>query len=367
MKPDSKLFIPCITSLILISAFFTLPSPSHAGAGHDHGPAPGEGGLATGPVTLSDQSIANLEIKTHPAEIMEMAPSLDLPGSLTVPPNRHASVSAKFEGSILSLLVQLGQEVDEGQPLAELDPVMIGNPPVVLRAPIAGKVSRLPLKKGDAFTPKTVLVEVIDPTVLLARAITYEGPELARIRIGAAAGVLVDMFPDEVIQGTITQITPGLQDREKNFEIYVEIPNSEGKLIPNSQAMVSVPLAAPSTVIAVPKRAVVGDAERKTVFVRDGNTFDRRAVVLGIQAGPLVEIVEGLFPGEEVVTRGNYQLQFASSDPSAAGDDHGHDADNHDDHGGHAHFPWAWLLGGLAVLGILAVVIWWFRKPSRNN
>jgi hypothetical protein len=53
-----------------------------------------------------------------------------------------------------------------------------------------------------------------------------------------------------------------------------------------------------------------GDLGNLFVFVRDGNSFERRNVVIGMKAGDQVEIVEGLLPGDLVVTEGHYQLQF---------------------------------------------------------
>ena len=63
--------------------------------------------------------------------------------------------------------------------------------------------------------------------------------------------------------------------------------------------------AAPRPV--VPAAAIVDDAGRPIVFVqREGETFERRAVTLGPRGGDLVQIAEGVKPGERVVTKGAY-------------------------------------------------------------
>ena len=55
----------------------------------------------------------------------------------------------------------------------------------------------------------------------------------------------------------------------------------------------------------VPATAIVDDAGRPIVFVqREGETFERRAVTLGPRSGDVVQITEGLKPGERVVTKG---------------------------------------------------------------
>jgi len=72
--------------------------------------------------------------------------------------------------------------------------------------------------------------------------------------------------------------------------------------------------------------------------------------------------VEGVLPGEKVVTQGNYQLQFAATakkpeEAAAKPDEMGHEGHDHGvgSEGGSAlHFPvWAWAIGGFALGGLL--------------
>jgi multidrug efflux pump subunit AcrA (membrane-fusion protein) len=73
----------------------------------------------------------------------------------------------------------------------------------------------------------------------------------------------------------------------------------------------------------VPPAAIVDDAGRPIVFVqREGETFERRAVTLGARAGDLVQITEGVKPGDRVVTKGAYLLRLASLSTSVPA--HGH-------------------------------------------
>jgi membrane fusion protein, heavy metal efflux system len=63
--------------------------------------------------------------------------------------------------------------------------------------------------------------------------------------------------------------------------------------------------------ITVPRSAVLGTGGERFVFVEDGNRYTRTPVVTGMENDKWIEIVEGVAPGDVVVTRGNYQLQFA--------------------------------------------------------
>jgi hypothetical protein len=126
------------------------------------------------------------------------------------------------------------------------------------------------------------------------------------------------------------------------------------------QATVLVAIGEAQEALAVPDRAVLGDVGNLFVFVRDGNTFERRNVVLGIRSGEMIEITEGVLPGEQVVTQGHYQLQFATADAkktAAAADEHGPAGHSHDEGGSaapHKHAPpWLWAIGGFVAGGLL--------------
>jgi multidrug efflux pump subunit AcrA (membrane-fusion protein) len=70
--------------------------------------------------------------------------------------------------------------------------------------------------------------------------------------------------------------------------------------------------------ITVPRSAVLGAAGDRFVFVEEGSDYIRTPVVTGIENDKWIEVMEGLAPGDVVVTQGNYQLQFAK--PKAPAD-----------------------------------------------
>jgi hypothetical protein len=170
-----------------------------------------------------------------------------------------------------------------------------------------------------------------------------------------------------------------------------EIPNPEERLRPGMRAEFSIVLDKRSDVLAVPREAVQGDPSNRVVFVLDfdlENAFVRVPVVLGQSNDRFVEVEAGLFPGDEVVTRGAYSLMFAGGGQSlslkealdaAHGHEHnedgseitdadtpggtdaheGHDHDAHDDHDGHeAHGESHWVLLGYAgFMTLLSIVL----------
>lgn len=335
-------------------------APAHEG--HVHGPE-GTDSPAFGPITLSEATIRNLGLQTVEAKPAPMQRSLQMAARIEGLPERQAKISPRAEGRVAEILVKLGDRVTAGQPLLRFDPLAVGNPPVVLKSPIDGFVVRQDASIGQALRPETVLMEVADYTQVLARATTFESPDLSAIKAGDPARVQVQVFPDQVFEGKVQRLDVRLERESGTFEVYVLLDNPDLKLRPNMQATATIGIGEAQDVIAVPQRAVLGDLGNLFVFVQtdEPNTFARRDVVVGMKAGDQVEIVEGVLPGEKVVTHGNYQLQFAptakkAEEPAGNPDEMGHAGHDHGDGITKTSFQipvWAWAIGGFALGGFL--------------
>ena len=337
---------------------------TRAHEGHVHGPEAGEDSPAFGPITLSKETIQNLGVQTVEANPAPLQRSLQMAARIEGLPERQAKISPRTEGRVAEILVKLGDRVAAGQPLLRFDPLTVGNPPVILKSPIDGFVVRQDTSIGQALRPDTVLMEVADYAQVLARATTFESPDLSAIKAGDSARVQVQVFTDQIFEGKVQRLDVRLERESGTFEVYVLLDNPELKLRPNMQATATIGIGEAQEVVAVPQRAVLGDLGNLFVFVQtdEPNTFERRNVVVGMKAGDQVEIVEGVLPGEKVVTQGNYQLQFAATakkTDEAAGkpDEMGHQGHDHGagtDGVSAFHFPsWSWAIGGFALGGFL--------------
>lgn len=299
-----------------------------AGPGHDHGPAIGAAG-PSGPVTLSESQRRNLGLEVFEAGIVEMSPSVEVPAILVVPPERHGRVTASFAGRVVEVFVKLGQDVKKGDPIVEVAPLAVGSPPQTLTAPVSGHVIRQESSPGKTFTPETSLVDIADDSELLAQGLFFQSPMLEKIELGAPAEFLVDVFPGTPFEGTIQRVDPGHGPDEPSFHLYAELPNEQHALRPNLRGRLVVAIGEPQPVVAVPRRAVLGSLGNLFVFVEnEDGIFERREVVTGLRSGNLVEVIEGVLPGDKVVTVGNYQLQFVTPEGDAAESSGGH---------GHSH------------------------------
>jgi len=311
--------------LLILAALATGLSFLQAGPGHDHPSEPDGAAPQGGPVELTEQQAVNLGLQTVEAEIIELAPTLEVPAVFVLPPERHARITAPFAGRVTALLAKLGDHVHRDQPLLRVTPLAVGSPPQEIKAPLDGVVFEQGAVIGLPFTPETTLMQTGDYRELLARGSFYQSPELTRVAPGQKAVVLLDVFPGERFEGEVQRVDPGHLDGSAFFHIYALVPNPADKLHPNYRGRMLIETGAPQTVVAVPRRAVLGHLNTQFVYVQtEPLHFERREVVTGLASGDRVEIIEGVLPGDLVVTNGHYQLQYTTSGAAPAGDG-GHD------------------------------------------
>ena len=88
---------PVLLTLFLFAAAPDLPLLAHEG--HDHGPAVGEE-VATGPITLPEEAIRNLEIKTVDVVPTPLQRTVTMVGRIEGLPERHAKIAPRAEGRV---------------------------------------------------------------------------------------------------------------------------------------------------------------------------------------------------------------------------------------------------------------------------
>ncbi len=297
-------------------------------------------------------------IQSEAAVLGPLQKQLTLPARIEPLPEKNAQITARFEGTIIESLAKLGEAVKKDQPLLKLDPTLIGNPPVIYRSPIEGYVTQFNLNKGSHFSPGDVLMQVSDYSQVLVRGTSYENGELKNIKMGQSARIILDIDTSEILSGIVQRLDFGLETESRTFEVFALLDNPGLKVRPNQQATLTLGIGEASDVLSIPTRAILGETGNLFVFVQDGSHFERRAVVLGIKAGDRTEILEGVFPGEQVVTQGNYQLQYAKP---ASKDKTGHKIDEEASHV-HGKPWWFWTLIGLGVLVLLGLFFCLFRR-----
>jgi multidrug efflux pump subunit AcrA (membrane-fusion protein) len=99
--------------------------------------------------------------------------------------------------------------------------------------------------------------------------------------------------------------------------------NRDRRLAINQAVHVRLLTTATAVAPAVPESAIVDDGGRPVVFIQaSGEAFLRKPIQLGIREGGYVQVLEGVFPGERVVTRGAHLIRLAAMSSQVPA--HGH-------------------------------------------
>jgi cobalt-zinc-cadmium efflux system membrane fusion protein len=149
--------------------------------------------------------------------------------------------------------------------------------------------------------------------------------DLAKVRKGQAATVMVSAFPEVKLKGRITYIADLVDGATRTVKARIEVVNPGRKLKPEMFATVELALAADApAVLAIPEDALQDLDGRKIVFVAENETeFGAREVLAGRLAGGMIEIVSGLKEGERYAVKGAFILKSELKKGEVV-DEHGH-------------------------------------------
>ena len=195
---------------------------------------------------------------------------------------------------------------------------------IVVRSPIAGTLVEARVAPGEFVEEGRVLFDVVDLDRLWLEARIAE-VDLARVRDARGAWFRVDGIetPFQVGEGSVVMRGGVVDAGSRTAPLIFDVPNPERSLAAGMFADVNVLTGDQRSVLAVPTSAVVDEGGESVAYVElGGESFARRSLTLGVRDGDLVEVLEGLSPGERVVTRGAYYVRLAAA--SGAVPAHGH-------------------------------------------
>ncbi|MEN8692603.1 MAG: efflux RND transporter periplasmic adaptor subunit [Desulfobacterales bacterium] len=191
---------------------------------------------------------------------------------------RKKTIRAPFAGSLGIRLVNLGQVINEGEPIVSL--------------------------------------QTLDPIFV---NFSLPQQQLAQVKPGLKVRLSTDALAGPVIEGEITAISPEVDVATRSIRVQATVANSQERLRPGMFVNVAVVLPAREVVLVIPTTAVLYAPYGDTVFVvhekqneKDAqpvNVIRQEIVQLGEKRGDFVAILSGLDNGETVVSTGVFKLR----------------------------------------------------------
>ncbi len=180
----------------------------------------------------------------------------------------------------------------------------------IIRSPIGGKVSTLPLRQGELASPGTLLATVIGDDLGLRIKSYVSGEDLSRVKIGSPVNVL----GSSKAKGTVSNIAPGVDSVTRKAEVDIDLDDSEqsGLVIGQNVSVSISPLAGTSVSGTDPKKPDTYLLPIQDVKIIPGSAYvftvdseskiKRNDVILGQIRGDFVEVVSGLSDEMDIVT-----------------------------------------------------------------
>lgn len=184
----------------------------------------------------------------------------------------------------------------------------------VIYAPIDGVVAQRSVNVGDLVgevgSPR-VMFRIVDNRTL---DLTCPVPswELENIRLGQAIDFWTDAIPKKTFSGTINFINPVVDEADRSVKIIAEVKNDPPLLKGGLFVKGLIRTGLRHNALQVPKTALVNwdmDKHTATVFVVESGHARQRDIRTGDPVSDMVEVTEGLKPGESIVVRGAFQLK----------------------------------------------------------
>ena len=198
--------------------------------------------------------------------------------------------------------------------IAQLEGAEIMNPVATLTAPIAGIVVDRQVGPGQYLqaASATPVFTIADPSSVWLLANVRE-TDAGLVKLGQSVEVHVLAYPERAFKARVTYVAALVDSLTHRLLVRAKIENRDGVLKPEMFANFRILTADVSESAAVPEAAVVYEGSAAHVWVLTGDDLlSLRTIRTGRSNDGLIEVLDGLKPGERVVIKGGLFIDQAA-------------------------------------------------------
>jgi membrane fusion protein (multidrug efflux system) len=174
-------------------------------------------------------------------------------------------------------------------------------------APFSGVIGERLVSMGQFVTKGQNLTSLIDADTMKAE---FNVPErfVGQLSQGQEIQARVAAYPDERFLGTVYFIDPQVNLETRTVLVKARLPNPDGKLRAGMFTNLNVIFHVREQAVVIPESALLLEGSRTSVFIAQDSTAQLRSVTTGVRLAGILEILEGLAPGEIVIIEGTQKL-----------------------------------------------------------
>ncbi len=304
-----------LPAICLSQAAYATDDHEHDDHGHDkhddhHEPHDHEDGSVSIDPGIAKQ--AGIGVATASPATLEIVTQAY--GRLVIPPNQEAHIHARFPGLVKDINVHVGDRVSKDDVLAVIE----SNESLrdyTVKAPMSGIVTKRQLNLGEV-TDNEPLVVIVNDDVLWAELKIFPHQ-----RSAVKQGQLTYMARERrEFKARITHMAPS--DNHAPYMLArLNVDNAQQQFTPGELVRADIVIENVTVPLAIENRALQTLEGHQVVFVKSGDTYDRRALTLGRTDGHFTEVLHGLQSNETYVVDNSYLIK-ADIEKAGAGHQH---------------------------------------------
>ncbi len=257
-----------------------------------------------------------LEIGTSVAGAVVMEETVNVYGEIATNRERLRHITARFDGTIKSVLASQGERVRQGQKLATVE----SNESlqlVTITSPINGVISQRDANAGEQTNGRQ-LFTIMDTRSVWAELFVFPA-DLVRVKMGAPV-IITDTTGGQTASGTISRIDV-LAQTNQAVKVRVVLDNKKGLFRPGRHVSANITVGKHAAALAVKRSGLQAFRDFTVVYAKIGEEYEVRMLDLGLQAGEWAEVLGGLEIGTRYVSENSYVIK-ADIEKAGAAHDH---------------------------------------------
>lgn len=180
----------------------------------------------------------------------------------------------------------------------------------LIRAPFSGILGFRSVSPGTLLSPNTIITTLDDIRII---KLDFSIPEtyLSVLSKGQEVIAISAAYPDETFSGTVQTINSRVDPVTRSVTVRAHLNNDARLLRPGMLLTVNL-VRSRSPALVVPEEAVIPIRDKQFVFVVRDGTAQRIQIQTGRRRPGIIEVLEGLEPGQLVITQGAIKVRPGS-------------------------------------------------------
>lgn len=182
-----------------------------------------------------------------------------------------------------------------------------------IRAPFSGIITNIQISPQENLGAGADLFTLVNISRIQVNATILES-EIGKMKLGREVDLKFSAFPDRVLKGRVTAISPIVNPEDKTCRVVITMNNPDELIRPGMHAEVEIAAEIYQNRLMVPQDAVVIRNNRKLVFVFEKGLAKWNYIDVGLENEHFAEVLQdqdqegGLKPGMQVLVDGHFTM-----------------------------------------------------------